>query len=128
MRMDDKEFYSFRRRSQKTQKQLSQLLGTSPKGIQSFEQGWGKVPGYIEPQLLFLMRMKKGMAKDLWPCWDIRGCPFGMREACPAWEFHCGHVCWFVNGTLCREKLQDTWSKKIKICGRCEVFTSTTSP
>ena len=51
--MDNKEFFSFRRRFQKTQKQVSQLLGTSLKAIQSFEQGWRKVPGYVERQSSF---------------------------------------------------------------------------
>ena len=68
--MDNKEFLSFRRRFQKTQKQMSQLLGTSLKAIQSFEQGWRKVPGYIERQMLFLLRMKKGIAEDSRLCWD----------------------------------------------------------
>lgn len=126
--MDNKEFRSFRRRFQKTQKQMSQLLGTSLKAVQSFEQGWRKVPGYIERQMLFLMRMKKGIAKDLRPCWDIRNCSAETRQLCPAWEFNAGHFCWFINGTICRGKPQDTWSKKMKICRRCEVFTSTMSP
>jgi DNA-binding XRE family transcriptional regulator len=52
--METKEFYSFRRRFQKTQKEMSHLLGTSLKAIQSLEQGWRKVPGYIERQMLFL--------------------------------------------------------------------------
>jgi DNA-binding XRE family transcriptional regulator len=56
--MDNKEFHSFRRRFQKTQKQMSHLLGTSPKAVQSFEQGWRKVPRYIERQM--------GMKQNKW--------------------------------------------------------------
>jgi hypothetical protein len=120
--MESKEFYSFRRRFQKTQKEMSHLLGTSLKAIQSFEQGWRKVPGYIERQMLFLKHMKKGIARDLPPCWDIRHCSAKMRHLCPAWEFNAGHFCWFINGTICRGKPQDTWAEKMKICRRCEVF------
>ncbi len=122
--MDNKEFSSFRRRFQKTQKQVSQLLGTSLKAIQSFEQGWRKVPGYVERQMLFLLRMKKGIAKDSRPCWDIRNCSAETRQLCPAWEFNAGHFCWFINGTFCRGKPQATWAEKMKICRRCEVFAS----
>lgn len=123
--MDSQEFRSFRQKFQKTQKQLSQLLGTSLKAIQSFEQGWRKVPVPIERQMLFLLSMKRRVVKDLKPCWDIRNCSPQIREACPAWEFNVGDLCWFINGTICRGKPQDSWSRKMKICRRCEVFSST---
>jgi hypothetical protein len=66
--------------------------------------------------------MKKGIARDLPPCWDIRHCSAKMRHLCPAWEFNAGHFCWCINGTICRGKPQDTWAEKMKICRRCEVF------
>lgn len=40
--MDSKEFHSIRQKLQKTQKQMSELLETSLKAIQGFEQGWRK--------------------------------------------------------------------------------------
>jgi hypothetical protein len=123
--MDSKEFRSFRQKLQKTQKQLSQLLGSSLKSVQSFEQGWRKVPVPIERQMLFLLAMKKRVVKDLKPCWDIRNCSPSIREACPAWEFNVGDLCWFISGTICRGRPQDSWSKKMKICRRCEVLVST---
>ncbi len=122
--MDNKVFRFFRHKLQKTQKQMSQLLGTSLKAIQSFEQGWRKVPVHVERQLLFLQAMKGGNPKDGRSCWDIRGCPPKMRTACPAWEFNAGHICWFINGTLCRGKPRSSWAVKMKICRRCEVFAS----
>ena len=124
MLMDSKEFRSLRQKFQKSQKQLSQLLGTSLKAVQSFEQGWRKVPAPVERQMLFLLSMKRRVPKDLNPCWDIRSCPPQIRDACPAWEFKVGDLCWFINGTMCRGEPQDTWSKKMKICRKCEVFTS----
>ncbi len=126
IRMNSKEFRSFRQKLQKTQKQLSQLLGTSLKSVQSFEQGWRKVPAAIERQMLFLLSMKRRVVKDLRPCWDIRNCSPQIREACPAWEFKVGDLCWFISGTICRGKPQDSWSRKMKICRRCEVLASTT--
>ena len=123
--MDSKEFGFFRQTLQKTQKQMAELLGTSLKAVQSFEQGWRKVPVHIERQMLFLTSTRQGFLGKSQPCWDIRGCAPENREACPAWEFNLGHLCWFVNGTLCRGKTQGSWHKKMKVCRNCEVFAQT---
>jgi DNA-binding XRE family transcriptional regulator len=53
--MDSKEFIYFRKRLNKTQKQIAQLLGTSLKAIHSYEQGWRSVPPYAEQQIFFLV-------------------------------------------------------------------------
>ena len=119
--MDSKEFLALRRRLQKTQKEMAQLLGASLRSVQSFEQGWRKVPVHIERQMLFLQAMKKG-AKNLLPCWEIRGCSPEARQACPAWEFRVGHLCWFISGTRCQGKVYGTWGRKINQCRRCKVF------
>ncbi len=120
--MDSKEFQALRRKLEKTQKQMAQLLGTSLKAVQSFEQGWRKVPVHVERQLLFLRALRRGISEEVRPCWDIRGCPPQTQQGCPAWEFHVGHLCWFINGTICQGKAQESWSKKMKICRKCEVF------
>ena len=44
--MDRKEFTYFRKRLNKTQKQLAELLGASLKAVHSYEQGWRAVPGH----------------------------------------------------------------------------------
>ena len=49
--MDSNEFKSFRKKLNKTQKQMSQLLGTSLKAIHSYEQGWRTIPPAVERQL-----------------------------------------------------------------------------
>jgi len=121
--MDHKEFGVVRQKFQKTQKQMAELLGTSLKAIQSFEQGWRKVPVYIERQLLFLWAAKMGPRKGV-SCWKIRNCPPEVRETCPAWEFNSGHLCWFINGTICQGKPQESWSNKMKLCRKCTVFSS----
>ena len=126
--MDSKEFSFLRQRLQKTQRQMADLLGTSLKAVQSFEQGWRKVPVHIERQALFLMSNQKGIARKSSPCWDIRGCSTKNREACPAWEFNLGHLCWFVNGTFCRGEIQESWPQKMKMCRACEVFVQTVKP
>ncbi len=42
--MDSVEFSLFRKKLQKTQKELAQLLGTSLKAIHSYEQAWRTIP------------------------------------------------------------------------------------
>jgi len=121
--MDHQEFSSFRQRLEKTQKQMAELLGTSLKTVQSFEQGWRKVPVHIERQMFFLLNLKKGRAKDARPCWEIQNCSVEARQGCPAWEFHAGSLCWFINGTICLGKPQNDWGHKMKVCRKCEVFT-----
>lgn len=122
--MDSKEFQAFRRKLEKTQKQMSQLLGTSLKAVQSFEQGWRKVPAHVERQLLFLQALKKGPREQARPCWEIRGCPSQTRQTCPAWEFGVGDLCWFINGTICYGKAQENWGRKMKVCRKCQVFAA----
>jgi DNA-binding XRE family transcriptional regulator len=118
------EFSHIRRHLGKTQSQLAQLLATSLKAVQSFEQGWRKIPVHIERQLLFLLAMKRARDREYVPCWVTEGCPMEARERCPAWEFLSGHLCWFINGTICHGEAQASWREKMEACRKCEVFRS----
>ncbi len=122
--MDNKEFTKVRHHLGKTQNQLAQLLCVSPKAIQSFEQGWRKIPASAERQLLFLLSCKRSMDEETSPCWEIRNCPVKFREKCVAWEFRAGYFCWFINGTFCQGDVQKSWGEKIKVCRRCEAYKS----
>src|SRR5512139_33611 len=122
--MKGKEFCSMRKNMRKTQKQISEILGVSLKAIQSFEQGWRRIPAHVERQTLFLLAMKMGSREQASPCWEIRGCSRQMLEICPAWEFKSGHLCWFINGTICQGKPRGSWSEKMVLCRKCEVFAS----
>ena len=51
--MKDKDFCSIRKNMGKTQKQMSEILGVSLKAIQSFEQGWRRIPAQLEDSPLF---------------------------------------------------------------------------
>jgi len=121
--MESKEFSLLRERLGKTQKEMSQLLGVSLRSVQSFEQGWRRVPAHVERQILFLLAMKKG-TRTLRPCWEVQKCCLENREECPAWEFQVGHLCWFINGTRCQGKAQGTWAKKMSRCRQCKVFAA----
>ncbi len=126
--MDREEFTHFRKRLNKTQKQLAQLLGTSLKAVHSYEQGWRAVPGHIERQSLFLAVMKLRTSKSNKSCWTIKRCPLERRKRCPAWEFQTGDLCWFINGTICEGTVQRDWKEKMKICRSCEVLQPLLNP
>ncbi len=120
--MGKKEFSEIRRHFGKTQSQLAQLLGISLKAIESFEQGWRKIPVHTERQVLFLLSLVKSPRQRNRPCWVIQECPREVKQNCPAWEFQVGHLCWFINGTICRGRVQKNWENKMKICRQCKVL------
>jgi hypothetical protein len=123
--MDSKEFLKARKRLNRTQKQLSELLGTSIKAFHSYEQGWRKVPGHIERQIFFLLSRNGGKDfKKPQSCWTVKKCPPERKNQCPAWELQAGKLCWFINGTICEGKVQKNWDEKMKICRECEVLSS----
>jgi DNA-binding XRE family transcriptional regulator len=122
--MTCKQFQLIRQKFSKTQKQMAELLGVSLKAVQSFEQGWRSIPAYVERQILFLLAMKMGTRKRGFRCWEVRRCSRQMRETCPAWEFKSGHLCWFINGTICQGKSRGSWAQKMVLCKNCVVFTS----
>ena len=120
--MNTVEFHRVRQHLAKTQNQMAQLLGISLKAIQSFEQGWRNIPVHTERQVLFLLALKSLRSKRNKPCWVIRKCPMEIKRDCPAREFQAGHLCWFINGTICEGEVRDSWQKKMKICRQCEAF------
>lgn len=122
--MDREEFLYFRKRLNKTQKEIAQLLGTSVKAVHSYEQGWRSVPVHAERQLLFLVTQSRWDKKSHKPCWTIKRCPPERKKKCPAWEFQAGALCWFVNGTICEGVVNENWKEKMKMCRSCNVFAS----
>ena len=121
--MDREEFFYFRSKLNKTQKELAQLLGTSIKAVHSYEQGWRKVPVHVERQLFFLVSRMRGLNKKQKSCWVVKKCPPKRRKQCPAWEFQAGKFCWFINGTICEGAAQKDWDEKMKICRKCDALT-----
>jgi len=126
--MDRKEFTYIRKILNKTQKELAEILGTSIKAVHSYEQGWRKVPGYVERQVLFLVSMKQKANKGHKSCWAIMKCPPERKKRCPAWEFQAGHLCWFINGTICEGAAQRDWHEKMRICRNCDVLQPLLNP
>src|ERR1039458_3793689 len=62
------QFAAIRRHLEKTQIQMGQILGVSPKAIQSFEQGWRKIPVHIERQVLLILALKSRASRKTKPC------------------------------------------------------------
>lgn len=122
--MTKEEFHAVRQKFGKTQKEMSGLLGISLKAVQSFEQGWRKVPPYVEKHLFFLFAMREEGKQSLVPCWESLNCPMKNREECPAWEFRAGRFCWLVNGTYCCGRVEKNWDRKMVTCKKCKVFRS----
>jgi len=126
--VEKEEFSEIRRILGKTQIQMAQLLGTSLSAIKSFEQGWRNIPVHIGRQALFLLTAVKSQKKKKRTCWRIKKCPIEMRRNCPAWEFQLGHLCWFINGTICHGEVQESWQEKMELCKQCEVFKPLIDP
>jgi DNA-binding transcriptional regulator YiaG len=122
--MEKEEFSCIRDRLNKTQKQMAQLLGTSEKAVQGYEQGWRNVPGYVERHLFLLLSRTEDVQKSRKACWVVRKCPMERRRQCPAWEFRSGKMCWLINGTICDGTVQKNWKQKMKFCRSCEVLSS----
>jgi DNA-binding XRE family transcriptional regulator len=117
------EFSDYRRRLNKTQKQMAQLLGTSIKAVHSYEQGWRNIPPHVERQVFFLVSRMNNEGQKKKPCWVIKRCPASQKKTCPAWEFNSGDLCWFINGTVCEGQAHTHWRDKIKHCRTCDVFS-----
>ena len=121
--MEKGEFIFLRKKLNKTQVQMAQLLGVSLKAVHSYEQGWRSIPTHIERQVFFLAFKKIGATEKKKQCWVVNKCLKKRKEQCPAWEFKTGELCWFINGTVCEGTVRQNWKKKMKICRSCEVFS-----
>ena len=120
--MDSREFVNLRQTLDKTQRQIANLLGISLKAVCSYEQGWRSIPTHVERQLYFLLSRKVQQQQVNTNCWELRNCPEEKKLKCPAWEFHSGQFCWFINGTLWQGADYRSWEKKMELCKTCEVM------
>ena len=122
--LEKEELSSIRNRLNKTQKQLAQLLATSEKAIQNYEQGWRNVPAHVERQIFFLLSQIEGKGESRKACWEVKNCPIERRLRCPTWEFKTGKMCWLTNGIICEGTVQRNWQQKMKICRSCKILAS----
>jgi DNA-binding XRE family transcriptional regulator len=101
-RMDGSAFARLRRALGKSQRELSELLGVSSKAVESYEQGWRRVPAHVERVLYYLLfKLGEDGPDKAEPCWKARKCPESRRKACVAYLAKEGSFCWFFTGRLC---------------------------
>ncbi len=121
--MESKDFLTARKRLQKTQKEMGELLGSSIKAVHSYEQGWRSIPPHVERQVYFLLSRQRDLHENPpQACWTVKKCPPSRKKKCPAWEFRAGKMCWFINGTICECQARKNWKEKMAICKQCEVL------
>lgn len=118
--MDLKEFSLFRKKLDKTQQQMADILGVSVKSIRSYEQGWRNVPPQTERQVYFLLSNRSSIKKTEKPCWEVKACT--QKDTCPVWEFQIGHLCWFICGTPCDCTKGLSSSEKLERCLKCGIL------
>jgi hypothetical protein len=118
------EFVEIRKRLDKTQREIANLLGISLKAVCSYEQSWRAIPSHVERQLIFLLARKMKRQQEIPNCWELRNCPEEKRNQCPSWEFDAGRFCWFISGTICENTVCTSWEEKIGVCKKCVVMRS----
>jgi len=123
-KVESKDFITIRKKLNKTQQQIAQLLGVSVKAIESYEQGWRSVPEHVARQMVFLVTRRKNDVRAISECWDVVDCPDHVKEKCPAWEFKAGKLCWYMNGTICSGEAHKSWREKIEDCRSCKAFST----
>ena len=112
-----------RRELKLSQSALSDLLGVSPRAVQSWEQGWRNPSSVmLRSLLLLLLASRLGNRFGSFLCWDIAECSESDRERCLAYKSGQGHLCWFLTGTVCRGQRLRSWSRKIAVCRDCAFF------
>jgi len=120
--VESQEFTNIRTKLNKTQKEISQLLGTSIKAVHSYEQGWRSIPAHVERQMFYLAFHRLVKPTKAKSCWQVTRCPKNRRDQCPASEFKMYKLCWFICGTLCQGVVHRTWQEKMAACRKCPVF------
>lgn len=112
-----------------SQAQLARLLGFSVRAIQSCEQGWRKPGASLERgALLLLMASRNEQGIPHQRCWEVMNCPPERRAECISFRSGQGHLCWFLNGTLCSNELLSDWETKRPLCVNCRVFKMLLTP
>jgi DNA-binding XRE family transcriptional regulator len=120
--MTRRKFTAIRAKLQRTQREMAELLGVSLKAVESYEQGWRRIPPNIERILYFLLfKLNKNLFGRRDRCWLDKKCPSAIRTNCPAWITREGLCCWFLTGKMCNAEKKDRTSKA-KNCFDCAFF------
>ncbi len=120
--MQRQEFVNIRKRLQKTQREIAELLGISHKTVESYEQGFRNIPVNVARILYYLFfKLNKEKLDEKKLCWIDKTCPMEIRENCVAWLAQEGFFCWFLTGKSCvREKMLSPGNSQN--CFSCSFF------
>jgi DNA-binding XRE family transcriptional regulator len=120
--MKPDEFSNYRHFLGQSQSNLADLLGTSLRSVQAYEQGWRDIPPNIERMILYLLYQKQLGQKSVEPCWKNKKCPIRWREKCTVYKYRGRGPCWFVHGTFCEGEKRRSWLEKMETCRTCSLF------
>ena len=106
-----------------SQTELADLLGVSPRTVQSCEQGWRHPSPALERlALLLLIAFRQGSQFGAQACWKATRCESATRDRCLAFLSRQGHLCWFLTGNACRGQRFRSWAEKKRACAGCDFF------
>jgi transcriptional regulator with XRE-family HTH domain len=112
-----------------SQREMAERLGVSTKAVQSYEQGWRKMPRHVEQQLLLQAILGRHPDLTKMPrCWRLRKCSLEIRRRCPSARLKLAGLCWYITGTLCDGTPSGGWAAKREHCFRCRVMKRLLEP
>jgi DNA-binding XRE family transcriptional regulator len=107
-----------------SQSQAAALLGLSAKAVQSYEQGFRRVPAHVQRKaalLLYLRWRQEHGAPG--PCWTASPCGPQAQARCPAFKLQAGDLCWMLTGTVCSGTPRESPAAKLARCQKCAVMS-----
>lgn len=114
-------FRSIRLRLGLTQAGASRSLGVSTKAVESYEQGWRRVPEHALRHLLTLLALRQRYEWNGVPCWEQMGCKEALRQQCASFRISGGRFCWLVASNECQRSRQGN-VKGVLNCIGCRVL------
>ena len=112
-----------------SQTQLADLIGVSPRTIQSCEQGWRRPSSALEKAvLLLLLASRNGPGFGQQKCWDTKHCLASGGDNCMVYRSGQGHICWLLSGNICGGRRLRNWADKKEVCGDCAFLRGLVEP
>jgi DNA-binding XRE family transcriptional regulator len=103
-----------------TQCQAATFLGLSKKAIESYEQGWRRIPERVLQDLLTLVAAKRRYPGSFRPCFKVLNCPDTFRDVCFCRSKMAGRFCWLTASACCHQNHPE-FGKGMTVCLRCPV-------
>lgn len=111
-----------------SQSELAAMAGISKRAVQSYEQGWRKPPHTVERILLLMLIACRNSNLATYCCWQHKECSPEVRGKCISYVTRQGHLCWFLTGTMCEGRRQNTWAEKLETCLGCSFMQELLNP